>query len=102
MSSIPAALSGIVAGFVLGISRAVGETMIVLVAAGGTANLSLNPLVAMQTMTSFIASAGLGDQPTGSTGYKTIFAVGATLFVITFVMNMISTRLVRKYREVYE
>lgn len=99
---IPAALSGIVAGFVLGVSRAVGETMIVLVAAGGTPNLSFNPLEGMQTMTAFIAAAGLGDQPTGSTGYKTIFAVGATLFAITFVMNMISIRLVRKYREVYE
>ncbi|MBI2691339.1 MAG: phosphate ABC transporter permease subunit PstC [Solirubrobacterales bacterium] len=99
---IPAALSGIVAGFVLGISRAVGETMIVLVAAGGTPNLSFNPLEGMQTMTAFIASAGLGDQATGTIGYKTIFAVGASLFIITFVMNMISIRLVRKYREVYE
>ncbi len=99
---IPAALSGIVAGFVLGVSRAVGETMIVLVAAGSTPNLSLNPLEAMQTMTGFIASAGLGDQPTGSIGFKTIFAVGAALFAITFVMNMFSIRLVRKYREVYE
>jgi phosphate transport system permease protein len=75
----PAALSGIVAAVVLGISRAVGETMIVLIAAGGTPNLSFNPAEAMQTMTAFIASAGIGDQPTGSTGYKTIFAVGATL-----------------------
>lgn len=99
---IPAALSGIVAGFVLGVSRAVGETMIVLVAAGGTPNLTFNPLEGMQTMTAFIAAAGLGDQPTGSIGYKTIFAVGASLFVITFVMNMFSIRLVRKYREVYE
>jgi phosphate transport system permease protein len=99
---VPAALSGIVASFVLAISRAVGETMIVLIAAGGTPNLSLNPTEAMQTMTSFIAAAGIGDQPTGSVGYKTIFAVGATLFVATFVMNMISIRLVRKYREVYE
>ena len=99
---VPAALSGIVASFVLGISRAVGETMIVLIAAGGTPNLSFNPTEAMQTMTAFIAAAGIGDQPTGSVGYKTIFAVGATLFVATFVMNMLSTRLVRKYREVYE
>jgi phosphate transport system permease protein len=99
---VPAALSGIVASFVLGISRAVGETMIVLIAAGGTPNLSLNPTEGMQTMTAFIASAGLGDQPTGSTGYKTIFAVGTTLFVMTFVMNLLSIRLVRRYREVYE
>jgi phosphate transport system permease protein len=99
---VPAALSGIVASFVLGISRAVGETMIVLIAAGGTPNLSFNPSEAMQTMTAFIAAAGIGDQPTGSTGYKTIFAVGATLFVATFVMNVLSIRLVRRYREVYE
>ena len=99
---VPAALSGIVAGFVLGISRAVGETMIVLIAAGGTPNLSFNPAEAMQTMTAFIAAAGLGDQPTGSVGYKTIFAVGSTLFVMTFLMNALSIRLVRKYREVYE
>ena len=98
---VPAALSGIVASFVLGISRAVGETMIVLIAAGGTPNLSLNPSEAMQTMTAFIAAAGLGDQPTGSTGYKTIFAVGSTLFIATLIMNMISIRLVRKYRQVY-
>ncbi len=99
---VPAALSGIVASFVLGISRAVGETMIVLIAAGGTPNLAFNPTEAMQTMTAFIASAGIGDQPTGSVGYKTIFAVGATLFVATFVMNFFSIRLVRRYREVYE
>jgi phosphate transport system permease protein len=99
---VPAALSGIVASFVLGISRAVGETMIVLIAAGGTPNFSFNPNEAMQTMTAFIASAGIGDQPTGSTGYKTIFAVGSTLFVATLIMNFLSIRLVRKYREVYE
>jgi phosphate transport system permease protein len=99
---VPAALSGIVASFVLGISRAVGETMIVLIAAGGTPNLAFNPIEGMQTMTAFIASAGIGDQSTGTVGYKTIFAVGATLFVATFLMNAISIRLVRKYREVYE
>ncbi len=97
----PAALSGIVAAVVLGVSRAVGETMIVLIAAGGTPNLSFNPAEAMQTMTAFIASAGIGDQPTGSIGYKTIFAVGTTLFVLTLVMNLVSIRLVRRYRQVY-
>jgi phosphate transport system permease protein len=99
---VPAGLSGIIAAFVLGISRAVGETMIVLIAAGGTPNLTLNPVEAMQTMTAFIGAAGLGDQSTGSIGYKTIFAVGMTLFVMTLVMNIISIRLVRKYREVYD
>ncbi len=99
---VPGALSGIVAAFVLGISRAVGETMIVLIAAGGTPNFSFNPTEAMQTMTAFIAAAGIGDQPTGTIGYKTIFAVGALLFVATFVMNLLSIRLVRRFREVYE
>ena len=99
---VPAALSGIVASFVLAISRAVGETMIVLIAAGNVPSDSLDPTKAHQTMTGFIGAAGIGDQPTGSTGYKTIFAVGATLFVVTFLMNLFSIRLVRKYRQVYE
>jgi phosphate transport system permease protein len=99
---VPAALSGIVAAFVLGVSRAVGETMIVTIAAGGRPNLSWNPLEGMQTMTGFIASAAGGDLPVDSVGYRTIFAVGTLLFVLTLVMNMISIRLVRKYREVYE
>lgn len=98
----PAALSGIVAAFVLAVSRAIGETMIVAVAAGLQPNLSLNVFEGMQTMTSFIAAAGSGDQPTESIGYKTIFAVGSLLFLMTFVMNMFSIRMVRKYREVYE
>jgi phosphate transport system permease protein len=100
--TIPAALSGIVAAIVLAVSRAVGETMIVAVAAGSTPNLSLDPTEPMQTMTAFIAAAALGDQPTGSIGYQTLFAVGSLLFAITFVMNIVSIRLVRKYREVYE
>lgn len=99
---VPAAISGIVASFVLAISRAIGETMIVLIAAGGQPNLTFDPREAVQTMTAFIAATGNGDVPTGSIEYKTIFAVGLTLFVMTFVMNIISIRLVRKYREVYE
>ncbi len=99
---VPAAISGIVAAFVLGISRAVGETMIVVLAAGSTPNLTLNPLEPAQTMTAFIAQAASGDQPTGSIGYESLFAVAALLFVITVVMNFISIRLVRKYREEYE
>ncbi len=99
---VPAALSGIVAAFVLAISRAIGETMIVAIAAGLQPALSLNVLEGMQTMTSFIAQAGSGDQPTGSLGYQTIFAVGSLLFVMTLIMNMISIRLVRRFREVYE
>jgi phosphate transport system permease protein len=99
---VPAALSGIVAAFVLGFSRAIGETMIVLIAAGITPTLSLDPADAMQTMTAFIGQAGLGDQSTGSTGYKTIFAVGSLLFAATFLVNLVSIRLVRRFREVYE
>jgi phosphate transport system permease protein len=99
---VPAAISGIIASFVLAISRAVGETMIVLIAAGGLAQITLDPRDQAQTMTAFIGGTGIGDVPTGSIEYKTIFAVGLTLFVITFVMNMISIRLVRKFREVYE
>ena len=99
---VPAAISGIIASFVLGISRAIGETMIVLLAAGGMPNLTFNPFEAVQTMTAFIAATGAGDVPTGSIEYKTIFAVGLTLFAMTFVMNLISIRLVRRFREVYE
>ena len=99
---VPGALSGIVASFVLGISRAFGETMIVAIAAGAQPQVVFNPLLAIQTMSAYIAAIGIGDVPTGSIEYKTIFAVGATLFVATFVMNMVSIRLIRRYREVYE
>jgi phosphate transport system permease protein len=99
---VPAALSGIVASFVLAISRAVGETMIVLIAAGQQPTFTFDPRRAVETMTAFIAATGNGDVPRGSIEYKTIFAVGLTLFVITFVMNVIATRLVRRFREVYE
>jgi phosphate transport system permease protein len=99
---VPAAISGIIASFVLAISRAVGETMIVLIAAGGLAQIALDPREQAQTMTAFIGATGIGDVATGSIEYKTIFAVGLTLFVITFFMNMVAIRLVRKYREIYE
>ncbi|MCD0449383.1 phosphate ABC transporter permease subunit PstC [Actinocorallia sp. API 0066] len=99
---LPAALSGIVAAIVLAISRAVGETMIVAIAAGLKPEFTLNPLQAMQTMTGYIAAAGEGDLPVASFDYTTIFAVGLLLFVLTFAMNFLSIRLVRKYREVYE
>jgi phosphate transport system permease protein len=98
----PAALSGIVAAIVLGISRAIGETMIVLVAAGQVPNLTADPRQSVETMTTFIAATAKGDVPVGSIGYQTIFAVGTTLFVLTLVMNAISIRFVRKYRQVYE
>jgi phosphate transport system permease protein len=99
---VPAAISGIIAAYVLGFSRAVGETMIVLIAAGQLAHITADPREPIETMTAFIGATGFGDVPTGSNEYKTIFAVGLTLFVMTLVMNLISIRLVRKYREVYE
>jgi phosphate transport system permease protein len=99
---IPAAISGIVAAFVLAISRAVGETMIVALAAGQRAVFSFSPLSDGQTMTGYIAQAASGDQPTGSMGYESLFAVAALLFLMTFVMNIISIRLVRRFREEYE
>jgi phosphate transport system permease protein len=98
----PAALSGIVASIVLGVSRAVGETMIVLLASGQVASNSLDPREPHFSLASFIGSTAGGDTPTGSIEYKTIFAVGMTLFLITLVMNLISIRFVRKYRQVYE
>ncbi|HEY3068868.1 MAG TPA: phosphate ABC transporter permease subunit PstC [Gaiellaceae bacterium] len=99
---VPAAVSGIVAAFVLGISRAIGETMIALLAAGQQPNLTFDPKQAVETMAAFIAATGAGDVPTGSIEYKTIFAVGATLFAMTFVVNAVAIRLVRRYREAYE
>jgi phosphate transport system permease protein len=99
---VPAAISGIIAAFVLAFSRAVGETMIVLIAAGQLAQITFDPRETIETMTAFIGATGNGDVPTGSIEYKTIFAVGLTLFLMTLVMNLISIRLVRKYREVYE
>jgi phosphate transport system permease protein len=98
----PAALSGIVASIVLAISRAIGETMIVLLVAGNTPNLTLNPVENIQAMTAYIGVTATGDIATDTPEYDTVFAVGALLFVITLVMNLISIRLVRKYREVYE
>lgn len=98
----PAALSGIVASIVLAISRAVGETMIVVLAAGSTPNLTLNPVEAIQAMTAYIATTATGDISTGSTDYDSVFAVGTVLFLLTLAMNMVSIRLVRRFREVYE
>jgi phosphate transport system permease protein len=99
---MPAALSGIVASIILGISRAVGETMIVAIAAGNLANLTLNPLQSVQTMTAFIVQVASGDTATGTLTFDTIFAVGMTLFVMTLILNLISYWFVRRYREIYE
>jgi phosphate transport system permease protein len=98
---VPAALSGIVAATILGISRAVGETMIVAVAAGNLAQLTANPLQSVQTMTAYIVQVASGDTGTGTLTYNTIFAVGTTLFVMTLILNIISYMFVRRFREAY-
>ncbi|MFP5224190.1 MAG: phosphate ABC transporter permease subunit PstC [Actinomycetota bacterium] len=98
----PAAVSGIVASVVLGLARAIGETMIVAIAAGNQPQLSFDPLKGIQTMTAFIVQVSLGDTPYGSTAYKTIFAVATTLFVMTFTLNAFSNRIANRYRERYE
>lgn len=99
---VPAALSGIIASIVLGASRAIGETMVVLIASGSRPNLTWNVLEPIQTMAAFIAATGKGDASTGSLAYKTIFAVGALLFLMTFLLNMFSNAMVRRFREEYE
>lgn len=98
---VPAAFSGIASAYILGISRAVGETMILAVAAGMQPNLTLNPLEPAATITSFIVQVALGDLPHGSVGYQTIFAAGLTLLLITLMFNLLGHWLRRKYREVY-
>ncbi len=99
---VPAALSGIVASFILAISRAIGETMAVTLAAGATPRMTLNLLESIQTMTAYIVQVSLGDTPQGSIEYQTIFAVGLVLFLITLAMNFLSQRITRRYRLVYE
>lgn len=99
---VPAALSGVVASFILAISRAVGETMIVALAAGSRARLSWNPLEGAQTMTSYIVQVVSGDVVNGSTVYMSLFAVGLLLFVMTLAMNVVSQWFVSKFREEYQ
>jgi phosphate transport system permease protein len=99
---VPAALSGIAASFILAISRAIGETMIVAIAAGTMPVMAWNPLEQASTLTAEIVRVSLGDTPQGSLEFLTIFALGITLFAITFVLNLVSQRIVRRYREVYQ
>ena len=99
---VPGALSGIIAAFIVGVSRAVGETMIVALAAGSGPNFTFNPFQAAETMTGYIARISGGDVSYGSIDYESIFAVGLTLFVITLIFNIISGYVVRRFREVYE
>ncbi len=99
---VPAALSGIVASFILAISRAIGETMAVTLAAGATPKMTLNFLESVQTMTAYIVQISLGETPHGTLEYSTIFAVGLVLFLITLGMNFLSQRITGRFREVYE
>ncbi|MFD2925979.1 phosphate ABC transporter permease subunit PstC [Halobacillus naozhouensis] len=98
---LPAALSGIISSIVLAISRAIGETMIVTIAAGATPNLTFNPTESIQSMTAFIVQAATGDTTYGSTIYYSLYAVGITLFIFTLLMNLLSQYISRKYREEY-
>jgi phosphate transport system permease protein len=99
---LPSALSGIVASFILAISRAIGETMIVTIAAGQNPQLTVNPFVKVQTMTAYIVQVSKGDTPAGSLVYKTLFAVGAALFLMTLILNILSFWFVRKFRQKYD
>ncbi len=99
---IPAAYSGIASSVILGISRAIGETMIVAIAAGGQPRLTLDPTVPIQTITAYIVQVGLGDAPAGTIEYQTIFVVGASLFVVTFLLNTVSYLLRKRFQHAYE
>ena len=94
---MPAALSGIIASFLLAISRAIGETMLVTIAAGATPRLTFNPLESIQTMTAFIVQLSLGETPHGSLEFNTIFAVGLMLFALTITMNIVGSYIVSKW-----
>lgn len=99
---VPAGLSGVMASFILAISRAIGETMAVTLAAGATPNLTLSFMESIQTMTAYIVQVSLGDTPAGGIAYQTLFAVAALLFVITLLLNIISQWVLNRYREVYD
>ena len=98
---VPGAISGIVASFILALSRAVGETMIVTLAAGAMPNLTANPMESVQTMTAFIVNVSLGDTPQGTVEFYSLFAVGLVLFLMTLSMNFLANLIIRKYRERY-
>jgi phosphate transport system permease protein len=100
--ALPAALSGVMAAIILAMSRAVGETMAVVLAAGTNPNLTFDPRESIQTMTAFIVQISLGDTPQDSVQFKSLFAVGATLFAITLALNLLSNRIVQRFRNVYQ
>jgi phosphate transport system permease protein len=95
---VPSAFSGIAAAITLAVSRAIGETMVVAIAAGQQPQLTLDPRVPLETMTAYIVNIAKGDTPAGSLEYRTIFVVGSTLFLMTFAMNMLSHRLAKRLR----
>jgi phosphate transport system permease protein len=99
---LPAAFSGVVAAFLLALARAIGETMAVTIACGQSSEMNFNPLMSIQTMTSFIVNISLGDTPTGSIEYKSLYAVAMCLFCVTLVMNIVSQFVMRRFREVYQ
>lgn len=99
---VPAALSGVLASFILALSRAVGETMATTIAAGATPRMTLNPLESVQTMTAFIVQVSFGDAPFGSVNSQSIYAVGTTLFLMTLLMNVVSNIIVQRFREEYD
>jgi len=99
---VPAALSGITASFLLAMARAVGETMIVALAAGGLAQLTLNPANQMQTITAYMVQIFLGDAPAFSVEYQSSFAVASVLFVMTLSMALLGAVILRRFREEYE
>ncbi|MCH8814046.1 MAG: phosphate ABC transporter permease subunit PstC [Chloroflexi bacterium] len=99
---VPAALSGIMASILLGIARVIGETMIVAIAAGSTPNLTLDPLASIQTMTGYMLQVGLGDAARGTVDYRSLFAVGTMLFLMTLLFNIASQLIIGRYREQYE
>lgn len=99
---VPASLSGVVSAFILAASRAIGETMIVAIAAGMNPTLTFSPLRSIETMTAYIVQVSLGDTPVGTLEYQSIFAVGMALFVMTLFFNILSHFVVKKYREVYQ